>query len=45
MGESEAGFANQSHFTRTFHRLIGVPPAQFRRQTRPVQAPFCGMIG
>jgi AraC family transcriptional regulator len=27
----DAGFANQSHFTRVFKRLIGVTPAQYRR--------------
>jgi AraC family transcriptional regulator len=27
---SAAGFADQSHFTKTFKRLVGVPPAAFR---------------
>ncbi len=30
-----AGFANRFHFTRVFTRLIGTPPAQYRRQHRP----------
>ena len=30
-----AGFFDQSHFTRTFKRLIGVTPAQFRKQLTP----------
>jgi AraC family transcriptional regulator len=28
-----SGFADQSHFTRQFRRVIGVPPAEFRRLT------------
>ena len=28
-----AGFADQSHFTKTFRRLTGQTPAEFRRQT------------
>lgn len=28
----ESGFADQSHFTRVFRRLMGVTPAQYRRQ-------------
>jgi AraC family transcriptional regulator len=28
-----AGFADQSHFTKTFRRHIGTPPAQFRRRS------------
>jgi AraC family transcriptional regulator len=27
----DAGFADQSHFSRTFKRLIGMPPAQFQK--------------
>ena len=27
------GFADQSHFTKAFHRAVGVPPAEFRRLT------------
>ena len=27
----EAGFADQSHLTRAFHREIGVPPSRYRR--------------
>jgi AraC family transcriptional regulator len=27
---SAAGFADQSHFSRTFKRLVGIPPAVFR---------------
>jgi len=30
-----AGFFDQSHFTRTFKRLLGVTPAEFRKQLRP----------
>ena len=31
---AEAGFADQSHFTRTFRRLLGVSPAEYRRGLR-----------
>jgi AraC family transcriptional regulator len=27
----DAGFADQSHFSRTFKRLVGMPPAQFQK--------------
>jgi AraC family transcriptional regulator len=30
----DAGFADQSHFTRQFKRLVGLTPAQYRRATR-----------
>ena len=30
----EAGFADQSHFTRTFRRLMGTTPAAYRRSLR-----------
>jgi AraC family transcriptional regulator len=29
-----AGFSDQSHFTRTFRAAMGVPPAQFRKLSR-----------
>jgi AraC family transcriptional regulator len=29
-----AGFSSQSHFTRAFHRVVGTPPAAYRRATR-----------
>ncbi len=29
-----AGFANQSHFTRVFSRMVGVSPAAWRRETQ-----------
>jgi AraC-like DNA-binding protein len=28
---AEAGFADQSHFTRRFAAVVGIPPARFRR--------------
>lgn len=28
---TECGFADQSHFTKTFSRLIGMPPGRWRR--------------
>jgi AraC family transcriptional regulator len=28
----DAGFASQAHFTRAFHRLVGFPPAAYRRR-------------
>jgi AraC family transcriptional regulator len=31
---SDAGFADQSHFTRTFRRATGMTPAQYRRALR-----------
>ncbi len=32
---SRVGFADQSHFTRHFHRLVGAPPGRLRRAVRP----------
>ncbi len=29
----EVGFCDQSYFTRQFHRLVGMTPAQYRRRT------------
>jgi AraC family transcriptional regulator len=31
----EAGFADQSHFSRTFKHLVGVTPAHYKSLTRP----------
>lgn len=31
---SQLGFADQSHFTRVFHRSVGMTPAAWRRQRR-----------
>ena len=31
----EAGFADQSHFTRTFKKYLGVPPTEYARIVRP----------
>ena len=30
----EAGFADQSHFTRVFRRLVGTTPGEYRRSAR-----------
>lgn len=30
----ECGFADQSHFTKTFTRLLGIPPGRWRRNQR-----------
>jgi AraC family transcriptional regulator len=30
---AELGFADQSHFTRTFRRLVGMPPSVYARAT------------
>ena len=31
---AELGFADQSHFTRTFRRLVGMPPSAYARTAR-----------
>ena len=36
---TEAGFADQSHFTRLFKRFAGTTPAQYRRQTQARRVP------
>jgi AraC family transcriptional regulator len=33
---TEAGFADQSHFTRLFRRHVGTTPARFREEARAV---------
>jgi AraC family transcriptional regulator len=33
---AEAGFADQSHFTRLFRRYVGITPARYRREARRV---------
>lgn len=35
---TEAGFADQSHFTRLFRRYVGTTPARFREEARRVPA-------
>jgi AraC family transcriptional regulator len=31
----DAGFADQSHFAKTFKRQTGMTPAEYRRSVRP----------
>jgi AraC family transcriptional regulator len=38
----DLGFSSQSHFTRVFSDLTGMPPAKFRRQCGHVCAPRGG---
>jgi AraC family transcriptional regulator len=34
---AQAGFADQSHFTRCFKRLLGTTPGRYRDETRPAR--------
>lgn len=34
---SQTGFADQSHLTRHFRRLIGIPPGQYKQNSKNVQ--------
>jgi len=36
---SQTGFADQSHLTRHFKRLVGVPPGQYQASSKNVQDP------
>jgi AraC-like DNA-binding protein len=36
---SQSGFADQAAFTRTFHRVVGMPPGQWRREHAQRAAP------
>jgi AraC-like DNA-binding protein/quercetin dioxygenase-like cupin family protein len=39
------GFADQSHFTRTFRRIVGIPPGSYRDSlTRPIEGPAADAI-
>lgn len=40
----EAGFADQAHFSRTFLAMFGIPPADFFKDSRNIQAVFCDGI-
>ena len=40
---ASCGFADQSHLTRTFHAIVGVSPAAWRRQRRAGVAPPIAM--
>jgi len=33
----EVGFADQSHFTRTFKQMLGIPPIEYARLMRPAE--------
>lgn len=46
---ADAGFADQSHFTRVFHRVTGETPLAWRRRTRnayqnPASVPDCPLV-
>jgi len=31
---TRTGFMDQSHFSKVFHRMVGVPPSQYRNSSR-----------
>jgi transcriptional regulator GlxA family with amidase domain len=40
MVASEVGFVDQSHFSRQFKRIVGIPPGQFARRRWPLMSTF-----
>ena len=42
---SQAGFADQSHFTRLFRQHLGITPARYRAQTQAAATPRARSLG
>ena len=40
----EVGYESEAAFSRTFKRLVGVPPAAWRRQAQPSVPPTAGTM-